>query len=216
MNGMMPRQLVQTLAVAAGVLAVAGLADANGLDLRLAPYPHSGQAAIYRGDDTFKGWAGGLEYSRAFGRTLEGGAEWTWGSWVMHSLDPRAPSRWLDEQGLALTLRLIPTAARSSLVPYLGAGIDAVFYSRSELSAEDWQDIVPTKDGNGTTLGGHVLGGARLYLVRRVGVVVEGRYRWVRAEATPLLARGESGTGLGLSRGQLAVGIHVRIGSSSH
>jgi hypothetical protein len=162
---------------------------------------------IYRNDDYFKGWAGGLEYSHAIRKGLEAGAEYTYGSWVMHSRDTREFSRWLDNQALGLTLRLMP-AATARVAPYVGAGVDVIFYSYSHFVDPD---VVPLENASGTALGGHAVAGLRLFFVGRVALVGEWRYRWANEDKAPLLAHDEVGTGRGLSGASFSVGIHVKI-----
>jgi hypothetical protein len=62
----MPREALQTLVVGVSMIALAEPGQAQGgLEIREGLHPHRGQTVIYRQDDAFKGWAGGLEYTHA-------------------------------------------------------------------------------------------------------------------------------------------------------
>jgi outer membrane protein W len=121
---------------------------------------------------------------------------------------------------LGVTVRFLPTMKGARIAPYVGAGVDALFYSYEETGDFiDFGDpglaIVPdTFKDNGTAFGAHGVVGLRLYLSRDFAIVGEGRYQWAKAKemghdfapnAPNLVNR------IDLSGYSATIGLHVRF-----
>ena len=87
---------------------------------------------------------------------------------------------------LGLSVRLLPTSKKAKIVPYVGGGVDALFYQY-----EEYGDFIAFGDpelpivadafvSEGTAFGYHALGGLRVYLNRDFAIVGEGRYQWAK------------------------------------
>jgi opacity protein-like surface antigen len=90
----------------------------------------------------------------------------------------------LDIVPFGLTVRLVPTSKRAKVAPYVGGGVDLVYYKY-----EEWGDFIDFWDpdlliysdnfiSDGVTFGFHAVGGLRFYLNRDFALIAEGRYQW--------------------------------------
>ena len=122
------------------------------------------------------------------------------------------------ESGVLL-VRLMPTSKKAKLVPYVGGGIDALFYQYEEygdfIAFDDpTLPIVPDAFvSEATAFGYHALGGLRAYLNRDFAIVGEGRYQWGSDEMGDDFAPNEPGlvNTIDLSGWTFTVGVHVRF-----
>ncbi len=120
---------------------------------------------------------------------------------------------------LGATVRLIPTSKGARLAPYIGGGVDAVFYQYEEYGdfidfGSASLDIVPDdfKD-SGAAFGVHAVAGLRVYLNRDFAIVGEGRYMWAAKDMGKDFAPNEPGlvNRIDLSGASFVVGLHVRF-----
>jgi len=120
---------------------------------------------------------------------------------------------------LGLTVRLMPTGKNTRLVPYVGGGIDALFYQY-----EEYGDFIDFNDpslpiiadafvSESTAFGYHALGGLRVYVNRDFAIVGEGRYQWGKDDMGDDFAPAEPGlvNTIDLSGWTFTVGVHVRF-----
>jgi outer membrane protein W len=85
---------------------------------------------------------------------------------------------------LGVSLRFLPTGKRHKFVPFVGGGIDAVFYKYEEFG--DFidffdPDLAITPDhfiSESTAFGVHALGGIRYYVNHDIAIVGEAKYLW--------------------------------------
>jgi hypothetical protein len=85
---------------------------------------------------------------------------------------------------LGMSVRILPTSKKHKIAPYVGGGIDAVFYKYEEFG--DFidffdPDLPITPDhfiSESTAFGAHALGGIRFYVNRDIAIVGEAKYLW--------------------------------------
>ena len=176
----------------------------------------------------FTGVFGGVEYSAVIAPNIELGLHLDAFGHTVHSSyrDYERPSGGeimqdleLDTVPLGATIRLVPTGKRTRFAPYIGGGIDAVFYSYEERGDFiDFYDptypILPDafKD-DGVAFGVHGVAGIRYYVNHDFAIVAEGRYLWAKKDMGEDLAPNESGlvNTIDLSGWSATVGVHVRF-----
>ena len=204
-----------TRAIAVVVLAVLALtplpAHASDLDLRIGAFFPRAESNLF--DDNRElygfgendpleksdwiGWYGGIEWRfrvapslyvglhlDRYGRTLD-----------TEYVDFERPSGRPIEQSLKLSivplgasLRWVPRDGRRDISPYLGAGVDAVFYKYEEFGdfIDFFDDGLPVIEDHftddGTTLGFHVLAGLRVPVSDDFSLIGEARYLWARTD----------------------------------
>ena len=120
---------------------------------------------------------------------------------------------------VGLTVRFVPTSKRARIAPFIGGGVDAVFYEY-----EEFGDFIDFFDAdlpiyadafvdNGVAFGLHALGGIRFYINRDFAIVGEGRYQWAGADMGEDFAPQEPGfvNRIDLSGWTWTVGLHVRF-----
>ncbi len=114
---------------------------------------------------------------------------------------------------LGVTVRVMPTGKNAVFVPYLGAGVDVLFYIYEEqgdfIDFED-PDYAIESDlfrDSSAMLGAHAVGGLRVYLNRDFAIVGEARYQWARKD----MGEDFSNYRLDLSGASFTVGLHVRF-----
>jgi hypothetical protein len=228
------------------LLAGAGRADAGGLDLRIggffprmrdcgvtAPNP---EYTLFRdvcdlyfietGD--FDGVYGGVEYNQVLASFVEVGVHYDYYSNTEDTSyrDYTRPDDSEIRQSLRLrvaplgvTVRFLPTAKRHRIVPFVGGGVDALFYKYEEYG--DFIDffdpdlaILPDAFvAEDTAFGYHALGGLRVYLNRDFAIVGEGRYQWGKHDMGDDFAPNEPGlvNTIDLGGWTFTVGVHVRF-----
>jgi hypothetical protein len=245
------RRATLSLTLLALVLAGASRAGAGGLDLRIGAFFPRGQETLFQdlnslyyklGEDPtqgvvpsdFDGVYGGVEYNQVltdyvelgvhldgYGRTVDTSyRDYTWDdhSEIRQSLK-------LSMVPLGVTIRFLPTSKRTKIAPYVGGGVDAVYYQYEEFgdfvcfppSSGDCRfdyDVVPNHfQGDGAAFGVHALGGLRVYLNRDFAIVGEGRYQWAEDDMGDDFAPNEPGliNRIDLSGWTVTVGVHVRF-----
>lgn len=117
------------------------------------------------------------------------------------------------------SIRLVPTSKRVRVAPYVGGGVDAVFYEY-----EEYGDFIDFFDpdlpiypdafiDHGVAFGLHAFGGIRVYINRDFAIVGEGRYQWAAADMNDDFAPQEPGfvNRIDLSGWTWTVGLHVRF-----
>jgi hypothetical protein len=238
------RRATLSLTLIAGLVAAAGSASAGGLDVRIGGFFPRGNDTLFAdlnslytpdGDQNhgvrardFRGVFGGIEYNTlivphlelgvhldAYGKTLET-------SYRDYTRDEDVEIRQrlkLSIVPLGATLRVIPTGKNSPVAPYLGVGIDAIFYSYKE-----YGDLIDFFDpeltiyddeiqATGAALGVHAVAGLRVYLNRDVAIVGEGRYQWAKKDMGDDFAPNEPGlvNRIDLSGASFTVGLHIKF-----
>jgi hypothetical protein len=202
-------------------------------DLNSLYTPNADPAQGVTGSD-FDGVFGGVEYNTViapsvevglsvdgFGRTVDTSyRDYTRpdGSEIRQSLK-------LQMIPLGATIRFVPTSKRARIAPYVGGGVDAVFYTYEEFG--DFIDFFDPDCNTalgcpiygdrfrdeGVAFGLHALGGIRFYLNRDFAIVGEGRYQWAAKDMGQDFA--PNGPGLvnriDLTGASFTVGLHVRF-----
>jgi hypothetical protein len=228
------------------LVAGAGRAEASGFDVRIGGFfPRArdcGSASpgaeytlfqdvcnlYFVGKSDFDGVYGGVEYNHVLSKNLEVGVHYDYysrttdtsyrnytrpdGSEIRQSLRLRVAP-------LGVTLRLLPTGKRHQIVPYVGGGVDALFYKY-----EEYGDFIDFFDpaltvkpdhfvSESTAFGVHALGGLRVYLNRDFAVVGEGRYQWGKDDMGEDFSPNEPGlvNRIDLGGWTFTVGLHVRF-----
>jgi len=241
------RRATLSLTLLALLVATAGRATASGFDARIGGFlprgrdcgiPSSQRAdyTLFQDDcelyfvqpSDFDGVYGGVEFNQVLTSYVEVGVSFDYysrttdtsyrdytrpdGSEVRQSLRLRMSP-------LGLTVRLMPTGKRHKLVPFVGGGIDALFYQYEEygdfIDFYD-PDLAITADhfvSESTAFGYHALGGLRVYLNRDFAIVGEGRYQWGKDDMGQDFAPNEPGlvNTIDLSGWTFTVGVHVRF-----
>ncbi len=120
---------------------------------------------------------------------------------------------------LGATVRFLPTSKHTRIVPYVGGGVDAIFYHYEETGDFiDFTDpalsIVPdTFKDDGAAFGFHAVGGLRVYLNRDFAIAAEGRYQWAGKDMGHDFSPNAAGlvNRIDLSGWTATVGLHVRF-----
>jgi hypothetical protein len=247
------RRAILSLTLPALLLVGASPAAAGGLDLRIGGFfPRgrdcgiaSAQPAEYTlfqdacelylvTASDFDGVYGGIEFNKVltdyvevgvhydyYSRTVDSSyRDYTWddGSEIRQQLRLRAAP-------LGVTIRFLPTSKRAKIVPFVGGGIDAIFYKYEEYgdfvcfppasgSCRFDYDVVPDAFvSESVAFGYHALGGLRVYLNRDFAIVGEGRYQWGKDDMGDDFAANEPGlvNRIDLSGWTFTVGLHVRF-----
>lgn len=224
------------------LLAAASRAVAGGLDLRIGGYFPRGSETLFQDDRSlyfveksdFYGVYGGVEYNHVlmdnvelgihldgYGRTVDTSyRDYTWddGSEIRQSLK-------LSMVPLGVSVRFVPTSKRTKIAPFVGGGVDAVFYQYEEFGdfvcfppaggacEHDWDVVSDAFESDGTAFGFHALGGLRVYVNRDFAIVAEGRYQWAEDDMSDDFAPNEAGlvNRIDLSGWTFTVGVHVRF-----
>lgn len=217
------------------LLAVPG-ARAQGLDLRIGAFLPRGEGSLFQDDRSlyavntsdFDGVYGGAEYNQVVLKNVELGLSWDWYSETVDTFyrDYERPGGGNIQQSLrlrmsplGLSVRFLPTSKRAKVVPYIGGGVDAIFYQY-----EEWGDFIDFYDptytiyadhfiADGTAFGLHALGGVRVYLNRDFALVGEARYQWAENDMHDDFSPNAPGlvNRLDLSGATFTFGVHVRF-----
>ena len=240
------RRVILTLTLPALLAAGAGRASAGGLDLRGGAFFPRGHESLFQdlnslytpiGADTlrgvepkdFIGGYGGGEFNAVVARNLEIGISYDYysnsvdtsyrdytrpdGSEIQQHLH-------LAVSPLALTVRFLPTDKSRHVVPFIGGGVDAIFYHYDEVGdfIDFFDPTLPIKSDafhdDGTAFGVHALGGVRWYLNRDFAIVLEGRYQWAKEDmGLDFAPNPESGlvNTIDLSGASATLGVHIRF-----
>ncbi len=239
------RRVILSLALPALLIAGASRASASGLDGHIGGFFPRGHETLFSDLNSlytpnadpahgvqpsdFNGVYGGIEYNTVVAPMIEVGVGFdAYGRSVDTSYrDYTRPDNSEIQQRLKLniyplgvTVRVLPTSKHTRIVPYVGGGIDAVFYNYEEFG--DFIDFnAPGLDivsdhfkDNGAAFGVHAVAGLRVYLNRDFAIVGEGRYLWAEkdmghdfANTDPTLPRNR----IDLSGASFVVGLHVRF-----
>jgi hypothetical protein len=226
------------------LLAGAAQAEAGGFDVRIGGFfprgrdcgvPFTAKADLTLFQDVcdlytvnasdFDGLYGGVEYNHVLVGWLEAGVSWDYYAETTDSSYRDAPgvrqSLRLRSAPLGLTLRVLPTGKKAKVVPFLGGGVDAVFWRYEEYG--DFIDFFDPEQpvlwdaftSDGTAFGVHAVGGLRVYLNRDFAVVGEGRYQWAEDEMGDDFSPNAPGEDyvnrIDLSGWSFTVGVHVRF-----
>ena len=230
------RRATLTLTLLVLTVAAASLAGAAGFDARIGGYFPRGDETLFQDDRSlyfveksdFYGVYGGAEFNQVlmpnvelgisldgYGRTVDTSyRDYTRpdGSEIRQSLK-------FSQIPLGATIRFLPTGKRHKIVPYIGGGVDAIFWNYEEFGdLIDFQSpdcgtdlgcpIIPDHfHSHGTAFGYHALGGLRVYLNRDFAIVGEARYQFARKD----MGEDFSNYRLDLSGASFTVGVHVRF-----
>lgn len=236
------RRAILSLTLLAILVVTAGRATAGGLDLRIGGYFPRGNDTLFEDDrnlylvekSDFYGPYGGIEYNHVLmnnvelGLSLDGYSrtvdssyrDYTWddGSEIRQSLK-------LNMVPLGVSIRFVPTSKRAKIAPYVGGGVDAIFYKYQEYGDfvcfppaggscdHDYDVVSDAFVSEGTAFGFHVLGGLRVYINRDIAIVGEGRYQWAKADMGDDFAPSEPGlvNTIDLSGWTATIGVHIRF-----
>lgn len=236
------RRATLSLTLLALLVASASRADAGGLDLRLGAYFPRGNDTLFQDvrslylveKSDFYGVYGGIEYNHVLmnnvelGISLDGNSRTVDSSYRDYTWDDGTEIRQalkLNMVPLGVSLRFVPTSKRARIAPYVGGGVDAIFYQYEEdgdfvcfppaagACRFDY-DVVPDAFvADGTAFGFHVLGGLRVYINRDIAIVGEGRYQWAKDDMGDDFAPNEPGlvNTIDLSGATFTVGVHIRF-----
>jgi hypothetical protein len=230
------RRAILSLTLLALPLAGASPAGAGGLDLRIGAYFPRGNETLFQDvrdlyfveKSDFYGVYGGIEYNQKIVDNVELGVHFdgysrsvdtSYRDYTRPSGDEIRQTLKLWQAPLGVSVRLVPTSKRTKVAPFVGAGVDAIFYHYEEYG--DFIDFFdPTLPivadafvADGTAFGFHVLGGFRWYLNRDFAIVAEGRYQWATDKMGDDFGPTASGFvyTLDLSGATATVGLHVRF-----
>lgn len=240
------RRATLSLALLTIFVAGAGSASAGGFDVRVGGFfprgdlntslfsdlndlytPNASESRGVKGSD-FNAVFGGVEYNTPLAQYLEVGFsidglsrkldtsyrhyERPGGGEVRQTLK-------LEMMPIGATIRLIPTSKRTRIAPYLGGGIDAVYYKY-----EEYGDFIDFGDptypiqsdafrSEGVAFGVHAVAGVRVYLNRDIAIVGEGRYQWAQKDMADDFAPNASGlvNRIDLTGPSVTIGVHVRF-----
>lgn len=176
----------------------------------------------------FDGFYGGVEFNHVLTDYVEVGVHYDYYSRTVNTSyrDYTRPdeteirqSLRLRQAPLGVSVRLLPTSKRVKIAPFVGGGVDAVFYKY-----EEYGDFIDFFDPNlpviadafyadGVAFGWHALGGLRVYLNRDFAIVGEGRYQWAKDDMGDDFSPNEPGlvNRIDLSGWTFTVGLHVRF-----
>lgn len=212
------------------VMAVPVMAGAGGLDIRIGGFqPHANSNLFDDASDLFtvrnrnwRGFTGGAEFSSRIARNLE----------IGFHVDGYGKDRdthyreFFNEDGseirqtlrlriapVGVTVRLVPTSRRARIAPYIGAGVDAFFWSYEEFGEFiDFFDpelpiIADSFRSDGVATGYHVAGGLRLFVSDDVGVTGEVRYTAAKGDMGDDFAENRIDVG----GWGVTAGVHIRF-----
>ena len=230
------RRTTLSLTLLALLVASASPASAGGLDLRVGGYFPRGNDTLFQDvrdlylveKSDFYGVYGGIEYNHVLMDNVELGihldgysrtVDTSYRDYTRPGGDEIFQTLKLSMVPLGVSIRFVPTSKRARIAPFVGGGVDAIFYRY-----EEYGDFIDFFDpelpiigdaflSDGTAFGFHVLGGLRVYINRDIAVVGEGRYQWAKDDMGDDFAPNESGlvNRLDLSGATFTVGVHVRF-----
>jgi opacity protein-like surface antigen len=238
------RAATLSLTLVAILAAGASRAGAGGFDFRLGAFfpransnlfqddaalyaPESGPLRGVKASD-FIGLTGGAEYNHVLVRNVEVGFHVDGygrtvntrylenvrsdGSEILQTLK-------LETIPIGVTLRIVPTSKRARIAPYLGAGVDAIYWRYEEYGdfidffTPDFPIVSDHFRSDGWAFGVHAAGGIRFYLNRDFAIVAEGRYQWAEKDMGGDFSPNEPGlvNRIDLSGVSATIGLHVRF-----
>jgi hypothetical protein len=238
------RRATLSLTLMAGLVAAAGSASAGGLDVRIGGFFPRGSDTLFQdlnslytpdadpnhgvGARDFDGVYGGAEYNTVLvpnlelGLSLDGYGKTVDSSYRDYTREGGAEIRQslhLSMVPLGATLRVLPTGKHAPIAPYLGVGVDAIFYTYEESGDfVDFSDPEKTiyedhfRDSS-VAFGVHAVAGLRVYLNEDFAIVGEGRYQWSKKDMGEDFSPNEPGlvNRIDLSGASFTIGLHVRF-----
>lgn len=240
------RRAILSLTLPTILLAGAGFASAGGLDVRVGGFfprgsqntslfedlntlymPIADASRGVKGSD-FNAVFGGVEYNTALGDFVELGVsidgfsrrvDTSYREYTRPNGSEIEQTLKLEMMPIGATIRFVPTSKRARIAPYIGGGIDAVYYKYEEFGdLIDWADpsypiLADTLLSEGVTLGAHAVAGLRVYVNRDFAIVGEGRYQWAKDDMGDDFAPNESGlvNRIDLTGPSFTIGVHVRF-----
>lgn len=198
--------------VALAALALVPLpAEASELDLRIGAFFPRADSSLFDDNRELYGFGENDPVEKSDWIGAYGGAEWRFrvapSLYVGLHLDGygrtihteyrgyERPSGLPIEQSLKLnivplgaTLRWVPRDGRRDVSPYLGAGVDVVFYKYEEFGdfIDFFDDDLPVVEDHfideGAALGVHALAGLRVPVSDDISVIGEVKYLWARTD----------------------------------
>jgi opacity protein-like surface antigen len=238
------RRAILILTLPALLVAGESRASAGGLDVRIGAFFPRGNESLFQDLNSlytpnanaavgvkakdFNGVFGGVEYSVVVAPNIEVGfhldgygrqVETSYRDYTRPSGDEIRQTLKLDMVPVGVTVRLVPTGKRSRIAPYVGGGVDAIFYRYEEHG--DFIDFFDPSNpiiadrfkDSSTMFGVHAVAGVRVYINRDFAIVAEGRYQWAQKDMGQDFAPNESGlpNRLDLTGAAAVVGLHVRF-----
>jgi hypothetical protein len=214
----------------------AGSAFAQGLDLRIGAFFPRGEETLFQDvrelylveKSDFNDVFGGVEYNHVIAPNLEVGisldgysetVDTSYRDYVRPDGSEIRQSLRLQMLPLGATIRLVPTNKSATFAPYVGVGIDAVFYEYEEFGDfidfldPDLPVLADAFEDSGTAFGLHAVAGLRVYINRDFAIVGEGRYQWAKKDMGEDFAPNASGlvNTIDLTGASFTVGLHVRF-----
>ena len=230
------RRAILSLTLPLLMVAGASRAGAGGLDLRIGAYFPRGNETLFQDvrelyfveKSDFYGVYGGIEFNQKIVDNVEFAVHFDGYSRSVDTSyrDYTRPGGGeiyqtlkLWQAPLGVSVRLIPTSKRVKLAPFVGGGVNAIFYQYEEYGdfIDFYDDSLPIIAdafvADGTAFGFHVLGGFRYYLNRDFAIVAEGRYQWATDEMGDDFAPNAPGlvNTIDLSGATATLGVHIRF-----
>ncbi len=236
------RRATLTLTLLVMIVAAASRAGAAGFDARIGGYFPRGDETLFQDDRSlyfveksdFYGVYGGVEFNQVLMNNVELGisldgygrtTDTSYRNYVRPDGSEIRQSLKFSQIPLGVTIRFLPTGKRNKIVPYIGGGVDAVFWNYEEFGDFiDFQSpdcdtdlgcpVVPDHfHSHGTAFGYHAVGGVRVYLNRDFAIVGEGRYQWGKDDMGEDFAPTAPGlvNTIDVSGASFTVGVHVRF-----
>jgi opacity protein-like surface antigen len=120
---------------------------------------------------------------------------------------------------VGVSLRVVPTSKRARVAPYVGGGVDAIYWKYEEFGDfidffdPDYTIYADHFRSDGWAFGAHVMGGVRVYVNRDFAIVGEGRYQWAEKDMGEDFAPNEPGlvNRIDLTGATFTVGVHIRF-----
>lgn len=176
----------------------------------------------------FDGFYGGIEFNQVVTDYVEVGVHYDYYARTVNTsyrgyTRPDGGEIWqtlrLRQAPLGVSVRLLPTSKRARIAPFVGGGVDAVFYKYEEYGDfidffdPDYPIYADAFVADGVAFGVHALGGLRVYLNRDFAIVGEGRYQWAADDMGDDFSPNEPGlvNRVDLSGWTVTVGLHVRF-----
>jgi opacity protein-like surface antigen len=186
-------------------------AAASDLDVRIGALFPSADSILFDDNEELYGFGPGFPLEDSDWIGVYGGAEWRFrvapSLWLGFHLDgygrtldteyldferpdgfPIRQSLNLNILPVGASLRWMPRDGRREVSPYVGGGIDAVFYEYEEFGDfidffDDDLPVVPDHfQDDGTAFGAHVFVGVRVPVSDDISLLGEARYLWARTD----------------------------------